>query len=203
MTASIEGPVTLRTPRLLLRPWRTSDYSAFVEIDSDPRICEFYPHHHDRLESAALAERHHARLARDGFGFWAVEVPGEADFIGFIGLQSVPFEAHFTPAMEIGWELAYEMWGRGLATEGARAALAFGHDILELDEIVAMTNIYNARSRRVMEKLGMHYDARDDFDVPVIPQDHPLRRYVLYRHRAEPTRAPGQAARKERSEATS
>ena len=99
-----------------------------------------------------------------------------------------PFEARFTPCVEIGWRLAAEFWGQGLATEGARAVLQFGFDELKLAEIVALTVPANRRSRRVMEKLGMTCNAADDFEHPRLPPGHPLRPHVLYRVR------PGQCA---------
>jgi RimJ/RimL family protein N-acetyltransferase len=81
----------------------------------------------------------------------------------------------------VGWRLAREHWGHGYATEGARAALAFGFDALALDEIVSFTTHGNARSRRVMERLGMRHDPVDDFDNPNIADDDELRPHVLYR----------------------
>jgi RimJ/RimL family protein N-acetyltransferase len=96
-------------------------------------------------------------------------------------LHNVTFEAHFTPAVEIGWRLAANHWGKGYATEGAKAALAFGFKTLKLDEIVSFTTVNNLRSRHVMEKIGMHYNPQDDFDHPKLPHGHPLRRHVLYR----------------------
>ena len=122
---------------------------------------------------------------RHGFGLWAAEVIGGAPFIGFIGLAIPSFEAHFTPCVEVGYRLAFEHWGNGYATEGARAALAFGFESTGLQEIVAMTAVGNARSRRVMEKLGMRRNPADDFDHPNIAGGHPLRRHLLYRLRAE------------------
>jgi RimJ/RimL family protein N-acetyltransferase len=112
---------------------------------------------------------------------WAVEIVGEAPFAGFVGLSVPRFEAGFTPWVEIGWRLAAEYWGRGLATEGARAAAAFGFDHLGLGEIVSYTVPANVRSRRVMEKLGMTHDERQDFDHPLLPEGHPLRPHVFYR----------------------
>ena len=91
------------------------------------------------------------------------------------------FSAHFTPCVEIGWRLAHDAWGHGYATEGARAALAFGFETLRLAEIISMTTPDNARSRHVMEKLGMSRDAADDFDHPNLPPQSPMRRHVLYR----------------------
>jgi RimJ/RimL family protein N-acetyltransferase len=110
-----------------------------------------------------------------------VEVRGGAAFAGFVGLSVPRFEAHFAPCVEIGWRLAAQHWGHGYATEGARAALAFGFGTLGLEEIVAFTAPRNVRSRRVMEKIGMTYDPADDFDHPLLPEGHPLRRHVLYR----------------------
>jgi RimJ/RimL family protein N-acetyltransferase len=116
-----------------------------------------------------------------GFGFWAVEVPGMAAFVGSIGLSVPHFQAHFTPCVEIGWRLSAEYWDRGYATEGARAALRFGFDALQLGEIVAFTVPGNVRSRRVMEKIGMVHSPADDFDHPLVPVGHPLCRHVLCR----------------------
>ncbi len=182
-----DAPVTLRTQRLLLRPWRPADFAPFAELNADPRVMEFFPRLHDRAESDAMAARIAERIERDGYGLWAVEVPGEISFAGFVGLQVVPFEAHFTPAIEVGWRLAHGAWGRGFATEGAREALDFAHRKLGYGEVVSMTAAANVRSRRVMEKLGMIRDAEDDFDHPRVPEGNPLRRHVLYRHRATPS----------------
>jgi RimJ/RimL family protein N-acetyltransferase len=105
--------------------------------------------------------------------------PGETRFAGLIGLSAVDFEASFTPCVEIGWRLASPYWGHGYATEGARAALAFGFERLGLPEIVAFTVRANLRSIRVMEKIGMVFS--EEFDHPGIALGHPLRRHVLYR----------------------
>jgi RimJ/RimL family protein N-acetyltransferase len=110
------------------------------------------------------------------FGFWAVEVVGGAEFVGFVGLAAPSFQAHFTPCIEIGWRLAFEHWGRGYATEAARAAVECGFQRLGLGEIVAFTVPANWRSRRVMERLGMTHYPEDDFDHPLLPEGHPLRR---------------------------
>jgi RimJ/RimL family protein N-acetyltransferase len=144
---------------------------------------EFFPKTLDRAESELAAARIREHFARHGFGLWAVEVPGVADFIGFVGLAIPRFEAHFTPCVEIGWRLAREHWGRGYATEAARAVLAFGFRDLGLDEIVSFTTAANRRSRAVMERIGMTRSPADDFDHPVLPEGHPLRWHVLYRAR--------------------
>src|SRR4029078_5737621 len=126
-------------------------------------------------ESDALVDWHQDSFARHGFGFWAVELREPGTFIGFLGLCTPSVAARFTPCVEIGWRLAAPFWNQGYATEGARAALAFGFDRLQLPEIVLFTPGPHAASRRVMEKLGMTRDPADDFDHPKIAGGHPLR----------------------------
>ena len=177
----------LHTTRLLLRCWRPDDLPAFAAINADPRVMEFLGEPLTREQSDAMADRIVAKIAQQGFGFWAVEVPGVAPLIGFVGLDVPTFEAPFTPTVEIGWRLDSAYWGRGYATEAARAVLDFGFDVAGLEEIVAFTTVRNERSRRVMDRLGMSHDAADDFDHPSLAADNPLRPHVLYRVRRGPT----------------
>lgn len=176
-------PPTLTTPRLLLRPWRPADRDGLWRMQADPRTMEFLMPVPDRAASDAVAERAEAHFVRHGFGLWVAAVPGVTDFAGYCGLVRVPYDAHFTPAVEIGWRFDPAFWGRGYATEAARAALDFGFGTLGLDEIVAITVPANLRSRAVMERLGMARDEDGDFDLPTTPAGHPLRRQVLYRLR--------------------
>ncbi len=173
--------LALHTPRLHLRRWRLDDRAPFAKLNADPRVMEFFPRLLSREESDALVDRIEAHFHQHGFGLWAVEVPGVTPFAGFVGLAIPRFEAHFTPCIEIGWRLETEHWNRGYASEGARAALEFAFDSLHVEEIVSFTVPANLRSRRVMEKLGMTHLETDDFDHPILPEGHPLRRHVLYR----------------------
>jgi len=170
----------LRTGRLVLRQWRDSDLDPFAALNADPEVMRHFPGTLSREQSDDLARAIVTAIDALGWGLWAVEVQGGPEFIGFVGLAEPGFEAHFTPAVEVGWRLAREHWGHGYATEAAQAAIDFGFDELELPEIVSMTTPQNVRSRRVMERLGMTRDPCDDFDHPRIP-DGPLRRHVLYR----------------------
>jgi RimJ/RimL family protein N-acetyltransferase len=173
----------LRTDRLLLRRWRDGDRDTFAAMNADARVMEHFPAPLSREESDAAADRIDRHFDERGFGLWAVEVPGVVPFAGFIGLSVPAFTAPFTPCVEVGWRLAADCWGRGYATEGARAALTFGFDTLGLQEIVSFTTAGNTRSVLVMERLGMTRDPADDFDHPNLPGDHPLRRHLLYRLR--------------------
>lgn len=172
---------TLTTERLILRPWRDEDFEPYAALNADPRVMEHYPATQTRAESDLGARRIKTRIEEQGWGLWAMELRSTGAFVGFTGLQRPPFEAHFTPCIEIGWRVAYDHWGRGLAPEAARASLAYGFEELELEEIVAMTALPNLRSTRVMEKIGMTRDPADDFDMPRLSEGHRLRRHVLYR----------------------
>ncbi len=142
---------------------------------------EHFPELLSRRQSDELVERIEVGFAENGFWLWAVEVRDSGEFVGFTGLAAPGFEAHFTPAVEIGWRLARSAWGHGYATEAARAALAFGFEEVGLDEIVSLTTVANRRSRAVMERLGMSRDAADDFEHPSLSPGHPQRPHVLYR----------------------
>jgi len=171
----------LRTARLLLRGWHAADRPPFARMNADPRVMEHFPAPLTAPQSDAFMDRIAARLAVDGWGLWAVERVEDGAFLGFAGLAAIPFEAHFTPAVEVGWRLRPEAWGHGYATEAGRAALAVAFDRLALAEVVSITSVGNVRSRRVMERLGMARDPVDDFDNPRLPDGHPLRPHVLYR----------------------
>jgi RimJ/RimL family protein N-acetyltransferase len=172
---------TLTTDRLLLRSWRDDDRVPFATMNADPRVMEHFQAPLTRLESDALIEEFEDRFDPRGFGLWALEQRERGEFIGFTGLAGVPWAAHFTPAIEVGWRLKAEAWGHGYATEAAREAVRFAFDHAGLDEIVSFTVPANVRSRAVMVRLGMTHDPTDDFDNPRLPEGHPLRRHVLYR----------------------
>jgi len=181
--ASIVGEIS--TPRLLLRVFRDEDRPAFAAMNADPAVMEHFPALLTREESDALAERIRREHASRGFGLWAVELPGADPFVGFVGLSVPSFEAPFTPCVEIGWRLARHVWGRGLATEGARAVLDIAFAELGLVEVLSFTAVQNERSQRVMERIGMTRDTDGDFDHPRLPEGHALRRHVLYRARRD------------------
>jgi RimJ/RimL family protein N-acetyltransferase len=176
-----QSATDLQGPRLILREWRDSDLPAVARMNADPRVMEFMPALLDRATSDALVARQQAAIDSQDFGFWAVEVPDVADFIGFVGLGRPGFVAPFMPCIEIGWQLAYEFWGQGYATEAARIALRYGFSVLGLGEIVSFTAKINERSQRVMRRIGMQHYQAEDFDHPALPPDDRLRRHVLYR----------------------
>lgn len=178
-------PLALRTPRLLLRQWRDGDIDDVAAMSVDPAVMEFLLPFIGRAAIDDWIAGARAHWQCHGFGKFAVELPGKAGFVGLVGLQHVRFGLPFVPAIEAVWRLARPYWGRGYATEAARAAIEDGFYRLGFDEIVAYTAALNRRSRAVMERLGMTRDPEEDFDFvhPRLPEGHPLRRHVLYRLR--------------------
>jgi RimJ/RimL family protein N-acetyltransferase len=171
----------LETERLKLRRWREEDREAFAAINADPEVMEHLPEPLTRAQSDALIERIEMGFEANGFGLWALELRESGELIGFAGLNVPEFEAHFTPAVEVGWRLARPAWGNGYATEAGRAALEFGFEQVGLTEIVSFTTVANFRSRAVMERIGMSHDSNDDFEHPNLPPGHAQRHHVLYR----------------------
>lgn len=178
-------PPEIQTERLLLRRWRETDREPFAVMCADRRVMEFFPSLQTREETDAVIDRLNSHIDRHGFGFWALEARASGEFLGFTGLSNVGFTAPFTPAVEIGWRLAHCFWGMGYASEAARASLAWGFGKLQLEQIVSFAVVSNLRSRRVMERIGMIHDPGGEFDMPTLPEGHPLRRHALYRMRAK------------------
>ncbi|MBF9232934.1 GNAT family N-acetyltransferase [Microvirga alba] len=174
-------PAEIRTERLILRRWRENDRPGYARLNADAHVMRFFHKMRSRAESDAEAQWLDDRFGLDGFGPWAVEVPGVADFIGFVGIWRIVRELPFTPAVEIGWRLDQPYWGKGYAVEAAKASLRDVFERTDLAEIVAYTAVQNEPSRRVMAKLGMTYDPAADFAHPAIEEGHPLQRHVLYR----------------------
>lgn len=170
----------MQTERLRLRRWRESDRDAFHALNRDPAVMATIGPVMSRAESDAFMNRIEARFDEHGFGLWCVELAG--DPIGFTGFM-VPW---FRDGVEIGWRIRSEHWGHGYAPEAARACLAHGFAApddggLGFDEVISFTAEINAKSRRVMEKLGLVRDPGADFDHPSVPDGSPLRPHVLYR----------------------
>jgi ribosomal-protein-alanine N-acetyltransferase len=192
----------LVTERLQLRQWRDSDRGVFAALNADPEVMRYFPAPLTRAQSDAFVDRIRDTIDRHGWGLWAVEDIAAHAFVGFVGLNRPGFQAHFTPAIEVGWRLDRQHWGKGYATEAAAAALQYGFERLQLEEIVSFTAAINERSTRVMSRLGMNRDAADDFENESVPEGQ-LRHRVLYRiSKSEWTARPAVACRLASREAT-
>jgi RimJ/RimL family protein N-acetyltransferase len=172
-------PVTFKTNRLILRPWRDEDLAPLFAINGDPESMRYFAATMTRAESDAWAARMRAHFAAHGWGFWVVAEAATGGFVGVVGLMTIPWQAAFTPAVEIGWRISKQFRRQGYAEEAARAALEFGFGTLGLAFIVAFTVPGNAASWKLMAKLGMHQAG--EFDHPRLPEGHHYRRHLLYR----------------------
>lgn len=181
---SASTPASLPGQGFVLRRWVRADDAPFAELNADPEVMRHFPSTKSRGESLIEARAIDRRFESDGFGPWALEVPGEG-FVGFVGgmrlIRPMPFAggAVVGSVVEIGWRLARPAWGRGLATRAARLALADLFARCGVPAVVAFTATCNGPSRRVMERLGMAFS--EDFLHPALPADHRLQPHVLYR----------------------
>ena len=166
----------LTTERLLLRQWRDDDVDDWAALNADPAVREFFDGVLTREQALGSMNHFRDQLAARGWGWWAVEERATGRLAGMAGLDPVDEEVPFE-GVEIGWRLARWAWGRGYATEAARAVVAYGFEVQGLPEILAIAAVGNVRSHAVMRKLGMVLDR--EFDNPTEPA--PLRRSVLYR----------------------
>ncbi|HEY2719306.1 MAG TPA: GNAT family N-acetyltransferase [Solirubrobacteraceae bacterium] len=178
----------LSSERLLLRRWRASDAEPFAAINEDPRVMELLPSCLTRAESDSYMQSIEAHFDAHRYGLWALQLRDSGELIGLTGLNTVAFDAHFTPAVEVGWRLAHSAWGNGYATEAARIALGFAFEQAGLREVVSMTTTLNVRSQAVMQRIGMGRDEADDFIHPLAAREE-LRAHVLYRLSADDWRA--------------
>lgn len=173
----------IRTDRLVLRNWRERDRDLFHRINSDDRVMEFFPFRRDRAQSDALMDLLRDEIDEVGYGFAAVEIAGTGECAGFAGIAEAETEP-VLPAgtVEIGWRLTPEFWGKGIASEAARAWLAFGFGEAGLDEIVSFAVCDNHRSTAVMRRIGMTEVPGGAFRHPKVLDTHPhLQTHVLYR----------------------
>jgi RimJ/RimL family protein N-acetyltransferase len=176
-----ENTFLIETDRIILRTWRASDRAAFAAMSADPRVMAHLSPLDGEEAITAYLERNALHQARHGFSRWVMEERDTGAFAGVAGLRVVDFTAHFTPAVEIAWRMPVAFWGKGLATEAARACIEYGFNALKLREIVAITTSGNLRSRALMLRLGMTQNPTDDFIHPGLAADHPFQPCQLYR----------------------
>lgn len=169
------------TARLTIRPFEPRDLDGFDAVNGDPVVMEHLPGLIAREDTAVWLERDGERARKGEDAYLAVERTVDGVFLGAIGLKPITFEKHFPETHEIGWRFRRLAWGQGYATEAARAMLDFGFAVKGLDAIIAFTVPANTRSQSVMQRLGMVRRPDYDFDHPMLPEGHRLRRHIVYR----------------------
>ena len=170
-----------KATQVVLRQWADSDLGPYFEMNSDPEVMRHFPALQTQEEAVEGLNRMRGAIEEKGWGVWAVEVEGV--FAGMAGLMVPRFEAPFMPCTEILWRFRRQFWGHGFAYAAATQALDYGFSRLRLPEIVAFTAASNARSVRLMERLGFVRDPGGDFEHPQVPIGNPLRHHVLYRRK--------------------
>ena len=170
----------IETARLNLRPLRDGDRDAVFAINGDPDVGAWLGGAQTRAASDAFVDRMMALQADQGFSFWAVADKADGGIVGLTGLLNMGADLPPGPCVEVGWRFHPGAWGRGYASEAARAAPDWGFASLGLDEIVAITASTNLRSQAVMRRIGMFPDTARVFDHPRLAADHPLRRHVVF-----------------------
>jgi RimJ/RimL family protein N-acetyltransferase len=170
----------IQTERLILRSFRDSDREAAFQVNGDSRVSDWLGGPIDRAGSDASLDRINAHIEAHGFGFWAAEYRPDRRLIGMIGLWHMRPDLPPAPAIEVGWRLAPDYWGRGLAVEGATAVLAWAFANLSIEDVVAITAASNFRSQSVMRRCGMREDPSRAFEHPQLGEGHPLRRHLVF-----------------------
>ncbi len=146
----------METERLVLRRWSEDDVDALAAVFAEPAFWHFpFRRGFTREETEQFVERQLEHWATHGFGMWAVELKADGRLAGYTGLAIPTWLPQVLPAVEVGWRLHPDHWGRGLATEGGAASLRYGFEELGLDRIIAIAMPDNVASLRVMAKLGM------------------------------------------------
>ena len=174
----------LESKRLIIRPWKETDFSAFKAMNSDPLVMEHFPAILSEDESRTLFDEINRRIDQNGFGFWACEVKATGDVIGFVGLNEPTDQFYFSPCIEIGWRLRSQYWRQGYAKEAATAVLKFAFETLKRDKVVAFTATTNKPSESLMQALGMTI-MPENFFHPRLPKDHLLAEHVVYQIQAD------------------
>lgn len=154
---------TLRTPRLVLRRLVPDDAQAMFDLNADPEVLRFTidKPRASVEEARRFLEAYQAVYRDDGFARWAAIEEATGEWLGWCGLRR-----QTDGDVDVGYRYRRAVWGRGFATEGARASLAYGFDELRLERIIGVAHIGNAKSIRVLEKIGLRFErSTTDGDV--------------------------------------
>ena len=154
----------LKTDRLILRPWRPDDGDAFAKLNADVEVMKDLGGPLNRRASDAKLDRYRAAFEQHGFSRLAIEEK-DGTFVGYAGVMPAAYDHPLAPHNQVGWRLVRSAWGKGYATEAARAALDDALTRVGLDEVLAYTSVDNLRSQAVMERLGLRRDPMLDFDM--------------------------------------
>jgi len=168
----------LQTERLTLRSWETKDLLDCIEMNLDKEVMKYFPAILNKEQTIEFYDRVQKHFLENGFGLYVVENTITQEFLGYTGFMIANFEASFTPCVEIGWRFKKQYWGKGYATEAAKACLNYGFDTLGFDKIYSFTATPNLKSENVMKRIGMIKTGT--FSHPKIDKEHVLNLHVIY-----------------------
>jgi RimJ/RimL family protein N-acetyltransferase len=153
------------TERLRIRALREDDLEALVRLYSDPRVAQFIGAH-TRDEVMAELRLHIEHQAAHGWSLWALEERATGRFAGDCGLQPLELRG---PEVELSYDLHPDLWGRGIATEAAKAVLGLAFQNLGIEHVMAVVKPTHAASRRVLEKAGLtHAGEREAYGEQLV-----------------------------------
>jgi ribosomal-protein-alanine N-acetyltransferase len=156
MTSSTD-PTVLQIDGFILRPMQVSDLAALATLWADPDVTRFLPSRGVPIPREKVEKAIHAFVAhwqQWGYGTWAIAPTLSSELIGYCGLRYL----HELNEVEVLYGLARTYWGRGIATQAAKAAMTYGFNVANLDRVIALTLPENQASRRVIEKAGLRYE---------------------------------------------
>ena len=169
----------IKTERLGLRNWEQSDIIPFANMCADEEVMKHFSSVLSNEESLALIERLQNHFSKYGYCYFATDILETGEFIGFIGLANQTWESAYTPSIDIGWRLKKSAWGKGYASEGAKACLAAAFSEFKINEIVAFATDTNLPSISVMKKIGMKFIGT--VQHPHITNDPRFKHCVVYK----------------------
>lgn len=178
MTA--DNAYLFKSERLGFRVWKKSDLAYYISMNSDQEVMRYFPEEF-RLNAKGSAKSIQSFMEhyhKFGYTYFAVDFIEKGEFIGFIGMKTISYDAFFSPGVDIGWRLRKEYWGRGLATEGAIASRDYFFRNFEIGRLISLTPVQNQASWNVMEKMGMK--KLGFFNHPMIDDEDPLAEHVVY-----------------------
>ena len=167
-----------KSERLGFRNWRNEDLDEFAKLNSDKYVMEHFPKTLLRKEVEKLLDKLKNHFGEYGFTYYATEILETKEFIGMIGLAFQEYKTNFTPAIDIGWRLKRNAWGKGYATEGAKRCLEYAFNELDIKKIISVCTINNEKSENVMKKIGM--TKKGEFDHPELINSPEYEKHFCY-----------------------
>lgn len=153
----VQQEVFLETERLIIRSWLAGDWLLIRPMSLDPEVMQYIGHYQpwSEEETRQFASNRMSDFKRYGWTMWPLVLKETDAFVGYCGFLRRTY-GEYEGEIEIGYALAKEAWGKGLAAEAGARILRYGFEVLGFQRVIASARPENARSIRVMEKMGMH-----------------------------------------------